>query len=191
MHRPRRIYKVRRQPQSPSQANQDRDTGSDVWRHANIGRLLNSAVRRFETRVLELLSDAGRSEARLTHLNLTRNLDIEGTRITELAHRAEMTKQAMGQLIAQCETLGLVYRELDPTDARAKIVRFTPAGLEWLVAFKSALEQSEREMRQKLGTLCVDGLAAALRTYAAGYDALASEPEDSATTSSGNFNKDT
>lgn len=177
MQRPHRIHRVRRQPQPLSQTSRDHDSSSDAWRHANIGRLLNNAVRRFESRVFELLSGAGRPEARLTHLNLTRNLDVAGTRITELACRAEMTKQAMGELVVQCEDLGLVRRESDPTDARAKIVKFTSSGLEWLAAFKSALERAEREMRRELGTLCVDGLAAALTSYAADYDPLGSKPQ--------------
>src|SRR5262249_29839575 len=62
--------------------------GTDGWRHDNIGRLLNNAVRRFEDRVLELMAEAGYADARISHLNLTRNLDRDGTRLTELAARA-------------------------------------------------------------------------------------------------------
>lgn len=145
---------------------------SDEWRHANIGRLLNNAVRRFETRVFELLAETGHTEARLTHLNLTRNLDMAGTRMTELARRAGVTKQAMGELIVQCEELGLIWRVADSTDARAKVVKFTKRGLEWLEAFRASLAQAEDEMRQELGTLRVDGLKAALSSYAAAYDSL-------------------
>lgn len=145
---------------------------SDEWRHTNIGRLLNSAVRRFETRVFELLAETGHTEARLTHLNLTRNLDMAGTRMTELARRAGVTKQAMGELIVQCEELDLIRRVADSTDARAKVVKFTKRGLEWLEAFRASLAQAEDEMRQELGTLCVDGLKTALSSYAEAYDAL-------------------
>ena len=51
-----------------------------------------------------------------------------GTRITELAERAMMTKQSMGQLVADMETLGLAERITDPSDRRAKIVRLTDRG---------------------------------------------------------------
>lgn len=144
----------------------------DTWRHTNVGRLLNNAIRRFETRVFELLAEAGHSEARLPHLNLTRNLDVSGTRITELANRAEISKQAMGELLVICEDLGLVKRAPDPTDARAKIVKFTKHGLRWLDAFKAALHQAEQEMRDELGAPCVDRLKTALTSYAGSYDAL-------------------
>lgn len=145
---------------------------SGEWRHTNVGRLLNNAVRRFETRVFELLADAGHTEARLTHLNLTRHLDSAGTRMTELARRSGVTKQAIGELTVQCEELGLIRRVADPTDARAKLVKFTPRGLEWLGALHAALEQAEKEMHEELGALRVDGLKSALKIYGDAYDTI-------------------
>jgi DNA-binding MarR family transcriptional regulator len=145
---------------------------SDAWRHSNIGRLLNSAVRRFESRVMELMNKAGHTEARLSHIALTRNLDITGTRINELARRAGVTKQAMSQLIEQCDQLGLVTRKADKRDARGKVIAFTSEGLEWLHAFKTAIVKAEDEMRQELGALRVDGMALALKTYADAFDPL-------------------
>ncbi len=76
-------------------------------------------MRRFEARVLELMKQArGHDETRIAHVGLTRNLDVEGTRLTELARRASMSKQAMGELVDQCAELGLVDRVADPTDRR-------------------------------------------------------------------------
>lgn len=118
------------------------------------------------------MAQAGHDEARYSHLNLTRNLDVWGTRTTTLAKRAGMTKQAMGEIVQQCEKLGLVGRRPDPTDARAKIVVFTDAGLEWLKAFRNALEQAEQEMRAEVGYLRVDAIASALAVYGASYDPL-------------------
>jgi len=122
-----------------------------AWRHGNIGRLLNNAIRRFEARVLELMSEAGHGQTRIAHVSLTRNLDVSGTRLTEIARRASMTKQAMGELVDQCEALGLVSRRPDPSDKRARIVTFTPRGLKWLDAFRAAVDMAEDEMRRELG----------------------------------------
>jgi DNA-binding MarR family transcriptional regulator len=133
---------------------------------------MNSALRRFEGRVFELLAARGHHEARLSHLHLTRNLDVSGTRTTELARRAAMTKQGMADIVAQCETLGLVTRAPDPSDGRAKIVIFTDLGLQWLDAFRHALEQADSEMREELGSHTVDTLAAALADYARSFDTL-------------------
>jgi DNA-binding MarR family transcriptional regulator len=60
------------------------------------------------------------------------NLDIDGSRLTTLAERAEMSKQAMGKLVDQLEAVGYVTRAPDPKDGRAKIVCFSKAGLQLL-----------------------------------------------------------
>ncbi|MGJ4964940.1 MarR family winged helix-turn-helix transcriptional regulator [Bradyrhizobium sp. SZCCHNR1015] len=149
-----------------------RPTGQTAWRHANVGRLLNNAVRRFESRVLQLMAESGHGETRIAHVSLTRNLDVEGTRLTELARRASMSKQAMGELVDQCAELGLVSREADPSDRRARLVRFTPAGLTWLEAFGDAVDVAEAEMRKELGKAAMDAILQGLSAYGARFDAL-------------------
>jgi DNA-binding MarR family transcriptional regulator len=143
-----------------------------AWRHANVGRLLNNAVRRFEARVLELMSAKGHDETRIAHVSLTRNLDVDGTRLTELARRASMSKQAMGELVDQCANLGLVDRVADPSDRRARIVMFTPAGLAWLDAFRDAVDVAEQEMRSELGKTAMDAILKGLAAYGARFDTL-------------------
>jgi DNA-binding MarR family transcriptional regulator len=144
----------------------------DSWRHSNIGRIMTNALNRFEQRVLEILAENGHNEVRFSQVNLTRNLDLTGTITTELARRAGMTKQAMGEIVEQCEQLGLVERIRDKRDARAKIVRFTDLGLEWLEAFHGALTRAEQEMRDELGYLRTDAIASALETYGHAFDQL-------------------
>jgi DNA-binding MarR family transcriptional regulator len=148
--------------------------GTEGWRHNNIGRLLNNALNRFEKRVLQILGENGHGEVRYSQVNLTRNLDLGGTITTELARRAGMTKQAMGEIVDQCEQLGLVQRVKDKRDARAKVVHFTKAGLEWLEAFRVALTQAEQEMRDELGYLRTDAIASALEAYGHDFDQLGS-----------------
>ena len=145
-----------------------------AWRHANIGRLLNNAVRRFEARVLALMSENGHDRTRISHVNLTRNLDIDGTRLTELARRACMSKQAMGELVDQCVELGLVDRADDPEDRRARLVVFTPAGMTWLEAFRAAVDLAEAEMRAELGSDTTEVIARGLAAYGAQHDTLES-----------------
>lgn len=146
----------------------------EAWRHFNIGRILNNAIARFEMRVLEILAEGGHHGIRSSHINLTRNLDQAGTITTELARRANMTKQAMGEIVEQCEQMGMVERIRDTRDARAKIVRFTEAGLEWLEAFREAVERAEQEMRDEIGYLRTDAIAAALGAYGQKFDQLGS-----------------
>jgi DNA-binding MarR family transcriptional regulator len=129
-------------------------------------------VRRFDSRILELMSESGHAETRIAQLNVTRNLDIEGTRLTDLARRASMSKQAMGELVDQCTALGLVERVADPSDRRARIVRFTRAGRLWLNAFRDAVDLAEREMRAELGKAAMDTIRKGLALYGARFDTL-------------------
>lgn len=143
------------------------DLGAFSWRDHNPGRVLSNALRRFEERVLALMNEAGHAQTRLSHVNLTRHLDLEGTRITELARRASITNPAMTELIDQCEALGLVERGLDQTDKRVRIVRFTPAGLRWLTAFGDAVAKAEAEMAAEIGARCMKSVMTGLSRYAA------------------------
>jgi DNA-binding MarR family transcriptional regulator len=63
-----------------------------------------------------------------SHHNVFENIDPHGTRLTELAARADMTHQSMSELVAGLETRGWVERRPDPTDGRARLVCLTPEG---------------------------------------------------------------
>ena len=91
--------------------------------------------------------------------------------MTELAQRARMTGAAMSELIDQCEQLGIVRREADPSDGRARVVVFTDAGRVWLAAFARAVKRAERELRHELGPEAA-GLLQALAIYGAGVDSV-------------------
>lgn len=83
-----------------------------------------------------------------------------------------MSKQAMGELVDQCADLGLVDRVADPSDGRARIVMFTPAGLAWLDAFRDAVDAAEQEMRAELGKTTMDAILKGLALYGAKFDSL-------------------
>ncbi len=56
------------------------------------------------------------------------NIEAEGMRLTELAERAGMTKQGVGEAVTDLEGLGYAERVADPSDGRAKIIRLTARG---------------------------------------------------------------
>ena len=66
------------------------------------------------------------------HANVIVHLRTAGSRSTELAERAGMTKQAMGKLVDELESMGYVERVADPADGRAKLVRFCEPGFAFL-----------------------------------------------------------
>src|SRR5688500_8542851 len=152
-------------------------TDPDAWRQTHLGRLLGHAVRRFDERVLELMAHdidvplalsnlAARSQVSAAHIHITRHLALQGSRLTDLARRAGMSKQAMGDLVDQCEAWGLVLREPDPHDTRARLVRFTPTGLAWLQAFRKAVAQAEAEFRGEVGAEVATVVTIGLEAYA-------------------------
>ena len=50
-------------------------------------------------------------------------IEPDGSRLTDLAERARMTKQTVGEVTTDLERLGYVERVPDPRDGRAKIIR--------------------------------------------------------------------
>ena len=150
----------------------------DAWRQTHLGRLLGHAMRRFDERVLALMAHdpevplalsnlAARAQVSAAHIHITRHLSRDGSRLTDLAERAGMTKQAMGMLVDQCEAWGLVTRGPDPLDARARRVMFTPDGLAWLHAFRDAVAQAEAEFRASVGDEVATVVTIGLEAYAA------------------------
>lgn len=146
------------------------------WRVTHLGRLLGNALRRFDERVLWLMSRdvlvtlalsnlAARDQVGAAHIHITRHLALKGSRLTELAISAGMSKQAMGDLVTQCEAWGLVTRELDAHDRRAKKVMFTVDGLLWLGAFERAVAQAETEFRAAVGQDIATVVALGLEAY--------------------------
>jgi DNA-binding MarR family transcriptional regulator len=134
-------------------------------------------MRRFDARVLELMARnvevplalsnlAARAQVSAAHVHITRHVALEGSRLTDLAQRAGMSKQAMGDLVDQCEAWGLVVRQADPHDTRARLVRFTPTGLAWLQAFKEAVAQAETEFRAEVGNDVATVVMIGLEAYA-------------------------
>ena len=154
------------------------NTPTPSWRQSHLGHWLAQASARFERRVLALMAAnermplalanlAGRGKLTASHIHITRHLALEGSRLTELAARANVSKQAMGKLVDQCEAWGLVQRQDDPRDARAWQVVFTAAGLSWLQAFQEAVTQAQAELHDAVGDDVATVIALGLEAYAA------------------------
>ena len=150
---------------------------TESWRQAHLGHWMNLALQRFDARVLSLMARneevplalsnlAGRGHLSASHIHITRHLALEGSRLTDLALHANMTKQAMGKLVEQCEAWGLVTRLPDARDARARRIVFTPVGLSWLQAFEQAVAQAEAELRAAVGDEVATVIAIGLEAYA-------------------------
>ena len=149
---------------------------ADTWRQNHLGHWLRLALERFDARVLALMAQhpgvplglsnlAERGQVGAAHVHITRHLAQEGSRLTDLAQRAGMSKQAMGTLVNQCEAWGMVQRTDDPGDARAKRVQFTAIGLAWLAAYEDAVRQAVAELHEAISPEVATVIALGLEAY--------------------------
>jgi DNA-binding MarR family transcriptional regulator len=117
----------------------------DALRQTHIGRLLLSAQRNYSVRALAKLRERGHDGLTLAHTNLLAHLDVGGTRMTTLAERVGVTKQAIGGLLVELEAKAYVRREPDPADGRASVITYTAAGRDFLQDAHEVKQEIEQE----------------------------------------------
>lgn len=136
------------------------------WRSGNAGRVLALASRRFAREALSRVQVHGYREVGEGLLALFRNLDLGGTRLTELAARAHMTKQSMRELADRAEALGFIARFTDAVDRRAKVITFTEPGRVLLGALGNGVAQAEVETGRIVGAKFLAETKTRLAAYA-------------------------
>ena len=134
----------------------------DRIRHEHLGWLLGRADLRFAEGVTRAMHERGFAGIRLVHIALIRNVDESGTRISDIARRAGMTKQATGQLVAEFVELGYIRLVPDPDDGRAKIARYTAKGKRLLLAIVASIEQTEDSVSAAIGAAELETLKTTL-----------------------------
>jgi DNA-binding MarR family transcriptional regulator len=92
----------------------------------NLGILLFVAYRALEQRAHEAVVAEGITDITLAQARVAARIGPDGTRVSDLAEQARVTKQSAGFLVEQLEAAGYVERVPDPTDRRARLVRLTP-----------------------------------------------------------------
>ena len=97
------------------------------------------------------LGGQGFSDLRPGHGCVFSYIDEEGTRLTDLAERSGLTKQSVGEAVADLERHGYVERVPDPQDGRAKIIRLTPHGADAIAAANRGFAEIEARYAAALG----------------------------------------
>ncbi|HZN43534.1 MAG TPA: MarR family transcriptional regulator [Actinomycetota bacterium] len=124
-----------------------------------LARLLLSAHRTLSADLGDELDERGWPDIRASQAALVLNVDRRsGTRLTELARRAGVTKQAMMIVVDELEVRGLVRRTPDPEDGRAKVVRLTARGRTFAAECRRAVAAVEARAKRTLGGRRYDGL---------------------------------
>jgi DNA-binding MarR family transcriptional regulator len=128
-------------------------------RPANIAVLLREAFVALNDLVITRLAERGHGVVRPAHGAVFQYLDDTGTTVSLLAERAQMTKQAMAELVRHLETHGYLVRVPDPADRRAKLVLPTDRGRDVFTVAQGLVPEVEDRIRSLLG----DDRALALR----------------------------
>lgn len=127
-------------------------------------RLLNLAFDDFCEDLERRVADTPYSDIRITHGCVFGNIDPEGSRLTDLADRARMTKQSVGEVTSDLEQRGYVERVPDPSDGRAKIIRLTERGRAAQALGVGLIDEIEQEWAERFGAERVTALREALET---------------------------
>lgn len=116
----------------------------------NTGLLLFIPYRAMEERVFAALAAAG-YEITPAQARVFQRIAAEGSRTTELAESAGVTKQTAGFLVDQLERQGLVERVPDPRDGRARLVRVAERGAQAVALTVPVVAEVEAQWRAHLG----------------------------------------
>jgi DNA-binding MarR family transcriptional regulator len=134
---------------------------------AHLARLLLQALRRVERASVDKLHERGHRGVRTGHIPVFASVDKGGTRITDLAARAGMTRQMMGRLVRELAEQGYVASHGDPVDQRAVIVTLTDRGWAFCDDAQEVITELEGEYATLLGGADLDRLRVALARLAA------------------------
>ena len=123
-----------------------------------LGALLRIPFQAITARLHTELAAAGFADLSPAQFVVFQHLPAEGARVSELAARAQITKQSMGYLVDYLAARGYVERLPDPADGRAAIVRLTERG--WAVdqAARAISRGVEEEWARRLGRRRMDQL---------------------------------
>lgn len=122
-------------------------------KRGSVGQLLLKCARLLDERAVARANRATlEPRFRPAHTKLFPHIDFTGVRLTELAERLGITKQAVGQLVGDLTALDILELVPDPSDGRAKLVRYTERGLRALNQGLGVLAEIESELEKSLGS---------------------------------------
>jgi DNA-binding MarR family transcriptional regulator len=118
---------------------------------AHLGTLLRDPALAINELVSEGLAERGFPDIRPAHGAIGQHIADRGSRVTELAQLAQVSKPTVVYLVNDLERLGYVERLPDPADGRAKLVSFTKRGARAQQAAREIVAEIERDWSELLG----------------------------------------
>jgi DNA-binding MarR family transcriptional regulator len=117
----------------------------------NFGVLLFIPYRHMENRILQAIRDAGFDDVTLAQARVFQRVAPGGSRLTDLAEQAQMTKQSAAGLVDELERMRYVRRVPDPDDRRARLIQVDKRGRLAAKAAQAAHDEVQDEWRARLG----------------------------------------
>ena len=117
----------------------------------NVGVLLFLPYRAMESRVFAGLAAAGFEDLTPAQARVLARIAPAGSRLTDLAAQAGITKQSAGFLVDQLEANGYVERVPDPSDGRARLVRLTPRAHKVVAVANAEVDRTLAEWADHVG----------------------------------------
>lgn len=133
-----------------------------TMRQLNLAQLLRIPFQALVSELHTRLVASGYPDIPATHTIVFALVDTQGIRLSELAKRAQLTKQLVNYLVTAVEERGYVERLPDPRDGRAKIVRLTERGQQAALVGSEIIASIEREWAASLGPADMDELRSLL-----------------------------
>lgn len=130
-------------------------------------RLLNVGFDAFTEELFKRVAETPYNDIRMGHGCVFGNIDPDGTRLTDLADRAFMTKQSVGEVVSDLEKRGYAERVPDPSDGRAKIIRLTERGREAQAIGLELIAEVEQAWAERFGADRIAALRDALEVVTA------------------------
>jgi DNA-binding MarR family transcriptional regulator len=114
--------------------------------------LLRTAYNVLSAAIYRAVAETGAGDMRPAHGNAMEMLAIQnGLRLTDIAARAGMAPQSMGELVDELVSKGYLERHEDPADRRAKRIYLTGKGRATAAASRSAVRTVEGRLSGILG----------------------------------------
>ncbi|HEX7279836.1 MAG TPA: MarR family transcriptional regulator [Solirubrobacterales bacterium] len=129
--------------------------------------LLDIVSEAFFAEFREELEQSEFGDVRPTHGCVFRYVDGEGLRLTEIAERAKLTKQSVGEIVDDLAERGYVQRIPDPEDRRAKLICLTGKGEAAQAHGRRLFAKVEKRWAQRYGAERIAGLRELLEEVAA------------------------
>ncbi|MFX0577551.1 MarR family winged helix-turn-helix transcriptional regulator [Nocardia nepalensis] len=118
--------------------------------------------RAMERRIFDALAAAGYADFTVAQARILQRIAPDGTRLTNLAEQAQVTKQTAGFLVDQLERAGYVERVPDPADGRARLIRIAARGATATALANQTAAEIEAEWAAHLGARTMTQLRKAL-----------------------------